>query len=170
MLSFQIPNANWIDLSWLQYTEVCSLECKGAYFLGEAINDFLHFGIKWCSTYNCTFFEIWHKLWCEDTVGSCGLRYITHLSITAKITQMVWQNIIHLHSIYNALQNYWHDNPMITDDLQNFCSGFIGHNMVKYDSRGYSGPMGVTLQSHNTLCNHKVTHTPLKLWEYYLLR
>ena len=46
---------------------------------------------------------------------------------------------------------------MITHDLHNFHSGFIGHNMVIYDSRGYSGPMGVTLQLHNALCNHKVT-------------
>ena len=30
--------------------------------------------------------------------------------------------------------------------------------MVIYDSMGYSVPMGVTLQSHNTLCNCKVTH------------
>ena len=28
--------------------------------------------------------------------------------------------------------------------------------MMIYDSRGYSGPMGVTLQLHNTLCEHKV--------------
>ena len=46
---------------------------------------------------------------------------------------------------------------MITDDPYDFCSGFIVQNMVKYDSRGYSGPMGVTLQSHNTLCDCKVT-------------
>ena len=30
--------------------------------------------------------------------------------------------------------------------------------MVIYASRGYSGPMGVTLQSHNTLCDCKVTN------------
>ena len=29
--------------------------------------------------------------------------------------------------------------------------------MVIYDSRGYSGPMGVMLQSHNTICNCKLT-------------
>ena len=46
---------------------------------------------------------------------------------------------------------------MITDDLHNFHSGYIGYNMVIYDNRRYSGPMGVTLQSHNTLCNCKVT-------------
>ena len=34
--------------------------------------------------------------------------------------------------------------------------------MVIYESRGYSEPMGVKWQSHNTLCNHKVTH-PLKV-------
>ena len=77
----------------------------------------------------------------------------------AKITQTVWKNIIHFHSIDNALQNYWCDNPMITDDLHKLCSGIIGHNIVIYDSWGYSGPMGVTLQSHNTLCYCKVTFT-----------
>ena len=32
---------------------------------------------------------------------------------------------------------------MITDDLHNFRSCIIGHNLVIYDSWGYSGPMGV---------------------------
>ena len=30
---------------------------------------------------------------------------------------------------------------MITDDLHNFHPGFIGHNMVIYDTRGYNTKM-----------------------------
>ena len=52
---------------------------------------------------------------------------------------------------------------MITDDLHNFCSGFIGHNMVIYDSRGYSGPMGVMLQSHDITMQLQGNTHPLKV-------
>ena len=51
---------------------------------------------------------------------------------------------------------------MITDDPHNLLSGFIGHNMVIYDSVGYSGPICITLQSHNTLCDRTVTQKLIK--------